>query len=435
MLPDFPYTKDNRIFLRAYAALTGVGGILITGWGAMWFATDLPGLRFGMSALVRVFGSALLATACWAAMLSQIDDPELRRKGLRWFAAGHFGILLILHLQCIAIWPPEIASKIEGVILPEFAVVLLLLIHGESYFMDDTGNPAVPITGADSPEPLRSRYERQIRQAGAQEERNRLARDIHDSIKQQIFVIQTAAATAQERFDGDHAGAALALDQIRSSAREAMTELEVMMDQLRSVPLENTGLVEALRKQCEALGHRTGARVEFRLADLPLNDALAPGAHQAILRVAQEACANIGRHARARNVTVSFGSLGDCAELRIQDDGIGFDPRSGRHGMGVANMRTRAEEFGGKFDLISSAGGGTTVTFSVPLSARMSAPYRKELIQQALLFAAMLGAVAVFTPPGRQRTFAFVAWGVAGALRIVLRTRARRRIRYGKATA
>jgi len=158
----------------------------------------------------------------------------------------------------------------------------------------------------------------------------------------------------------------MALDQIRSSAREAMTEMEAMMDQMRSVPLENASLVEALKKQYEALGHRTGAQVEFRLGDLPPNETLLPGSQQAILRVAQEALANIGRHARANNVTVSLGSFIDRLELRIQDDGAGFDQLQARRGAGITNMRARAEEFGGNFNVTSGPGSGTTVVLSIP---------------------------------------------------------------------
>ncbi len=131
--------------------------------------------------------------------------------------------------------------------------------------------------------------------------------------------------------------------------------------------------MEALKKQCEALGHRTGAKVEFKLGELPANDTLAPGAHQAIFRVAQEALANIGRHARAGIVTVSLGAFSrrvDLLELRIEDDGAGFDVRRGSGGMGIGNMRARAAELKGWLDLTSTPGAGTTVAFSVPYAVK-----------------------------------------------------------------
>ena len=105
--------------------------------------------------------------------------------------------------------------------------------------------------------------EEQIRQAARQEERARLARDLHDAVKQQFFVIQTAAATAQARFETDPDGAKTAVDQVRSSAREAMTEMEAMLEQLQAAPLENAGLVSLAEKAMRGAGvpHRRRSHV------------------------------------------------------------------------------------------------------------------------------------------------------------------------------
>jgi signal transduction histidine kinase len=361
-----PEAIDTRWVFRAYAALASLAGFLLFGWGPMWFGSDLAGEPWGKAALIRVLGSIMIAAGCCAAGFAAIDDPPGRRRGLFWFAAGHAVIWLAVLTQQIAIWGPGLAEKAVWL---SFAGAFLLfylwatsegeLAHGVLGSLFWSANP-------NSADRLRSRYEQQIREVARQEERNRLARDLHDSIKQQIFVIQTAAATAQKRFDGDRAGAKLALEQVRSSAREAVTEMQVMLDQLRAVPLENAGLVESLKKQCEALGFRTGARVEFKLGDLPPAEALPPGAHEAILRAAQEALANVGRHARAGSVLVSLGSVHGHVELGIQDDGAGFDPNQSSRGQGIANMRARAEEFGGRFYLASGPGNGTSVAFSVP---------------------------------------------------------------------
>jgi signal transduction histidine kinase len=361
-----PEAIDTRWVFRAYAALASLTGLLLFGWGPMWFGADLGGEPFGKAALIRVLGSIMIAAGCCAAGFAAVDDPPGRRRGLFWFAAGHAVIWLAVLTQQIAIWGSGLAEKAVWL---SFAVAFLLfylwatsegeLAHGVLGSLFWSANP-------NSADRLRSQYEQQIREVARQEERNRLARDLHDSIKQQIFVIQTAAATAQARFDGDQAGAKLALEQVRSSAREAVTEMQAMLDQLRAVPLENAGLVESVKKQCEALGFRTGARVEFKLGNLPPTEALPPGAHEAILRAAQEALANVGRHARAGSVLVSLGSVHGHVELRIQDDGAGFDPNQSSRGQGIANMRARAEEFGGKFYLASGPGNGTSVAFSIP---------------------------------------------------------------------
>lgn len=249
---------------------------------------------------------------------------------------------------------------------------------------------------------LRSQYEEQIRQAARQEERTRLARDLHDAVKQQIFVMQTAAATAQTRFDADPAGAKVAIDQVRTSAREAMTEMEAMVDQLQAAPLEINGLIGAIRKQAEALGFRTGAQVDVDLGELPAGRGLAafrPAALQTVLRVAQEALANVGRHARARNVHVSLGLISGHLVLTVRDDGSGFEVGH-RRGMGLENMAVRAAEVGGDFEVVSTIGQGTVVRFSVPYENPTAGDYRKRALAWAIpvvvatLIAFRLGAHA-----------------------------------------
>lgn len=355
---------DTRLVFQAYAMLAGIGGFVLAGWGPMWLGMDMAGQPYAKAALIRVFGAMLVAAACCAVGFASVEDRVALRRCLFWFAAGHTVVAVMVLFQRIAIWEEGPAMWAAQFLLAIGWILWCFWI--ESVARGSVLTSLFANRTADSTEGLRSQYEQQIRQAARQEERNRLARDLHDSIKQQIFVIQTAAATVQARFDDDRTGAREALEQVRNSAREASTEMLAMLDQLHAVPLENAGLIEALKKQCEALGFRSGVRVEFEPGDLPANDAVPPGAHESMLRFAQEALANVARHARAANVRVSLGSVDNLVRLGISDDGAGFDPNQAPRGLGIANMRARAEEFGGTFELASRPGGGTSVTFSIP---------------------------------------------------------------------
>jgi signal transduction histidine kinase len=389
------FTIDSRAALRGYAVLVSLAGLVVAGWGQQWLGSDLAGQPWGRAALIRVFGALLIAAGCVAAGLSTIEEPPSRRRALLWFAVAHGAVLVMVLVQREAVWGEGLADWVASLLI---AAVLTLVYFlgsldrhqpGESMGMTTLfGNRAHASTDR-----LRSTYEQQIREAASQEERNRLARDLHDSIKQQVFAIQTAAATAQVRFDRDSAGAKAALDQVRHSAREAMIETEAMLDQLRSAPLENVGLVEALRKQCEALGFRTGARVEFKAGTLPPSKALAPGAHQAIFRVAQEALANVGRHARAGTVRVVLDGAEDAVRLVIQDDGAGFGPEGSGSGSGIGNMRARAGEFDGTLEVTSRPGIGTTVALSVPCARRAageSLVFRPRLIFWSIMLTLLI---------------------------------------------
>jgi hypothetical protein len=143
-----------------------------------------------------------------------------------------------------------------------------------------------------------------------------------------------------------------------------MAEMEALLEQLEASPVENVGLVEALKKHVEALRFRTGADVRFEIGDLPPNGALPPGSQQALFRAAQEALSNVARHARARHVEVALETRDDHLRLVVADDGVGFD--SAGSGMGIRNMRARAEEHGGTLEVTSTPAGGTVVQFSVP---------------------------------------------------------------------
>jgi signal transduction histidine kinase len=387
---------DSKWVFRAYAIVAAMAGFVLAGWGPAWLGTDLDGETWAKAALVRVFGAILMGVGCAAEGFARVQDPIDRRRALLWFSAGHSIVVGMLLVQQTTVWGHGLGER-AGEILGIAAVLLFY-----SWFTADgepVPRPLTTLFGSGRPETtvnLRSRYEQQIREAARQEERNRLARDLHDSIKQQIFVIQTAAATVQARLGEDPKGALAAAEQVRGAAREAMTEMEVMLDQLRSVPLENAGLAEALKKQCEALGFRTGARVELKLGSLPAPGDWPPGSHEAVLRVAQEALANIGRHARAQNVIVSLNAVSDQIELRVEDDGSGFDAARPSSGRGIANMRARAEEFGGTMEVITRPGGGTSIAFAFPYMAPESADECKRklllwtalVLMQVLLFAA-----------------------------------------------
>ena len=368
-----PDAIDTRGVFRVYAWVAGIGGLVVMLWGQSSFGPpDLSGQPWGRAALVRVFGSIVFAAGCCAAALRSVEDPASRHRALRWFVVGHAVVASMVFLQWQAIWgePNGPYQAVLGLLLTAVLLLTYFWQTGDGHQPGEWAS-ATSLSGSrdrQAVESPRSTYEQHIREAASQEERNRLARDLHDSIKQQIFVIQTAAATAQTRFDEDRAGARQALDQVRASAREAMTEMEVMLDQLRAVPLENVGLVGALRKQCEALGHRTGAQVAFELGMMPPNERLLPGAHTAIFRVAQEALANIGRHARAGRVRVGLDSDVADVTLTVEDDGAGFEPGQGAGaGLGIGNMRARAEEFAGSLNLESTAGAGTRLRLSIPI--------------------------------------------------------------------
>jgi signal transduction histidine kinase len=227
---------------------------------------------------------------------------------------------------------------------------------------------AAKIAGLKIPDETRRALLQQVGEAAAQEERNRLARDLHDSIKQQLFSINVGTAAAQERWDQDPEGAFKALGEVRRCAREAMVEMQAMLHQLRPGALGTAGLIEALREQCEAQGYRTGAEVTLELGEPIPDDRMPPGAQDTLFRIGQEMLANAARHARARHVRLRLGRQGEALTLAVEDDGQGFDPTAPASGMGLRNLKERAVSLGGSLEITSRPGASTRAQVWVPLT-------------------------------------------------------------------
>jgi signal transduction histidine kinase len=410
--PDLPYPDaiDTRLVFRIYAWLAITSGVFVYVSPPEYLAAYIQGMgnlsvqaaRNLNSSILRAAAAVIVGAGVCAAGFARIDHPIARRRTLMHFAIAHvvFGLLWLIQQSAIFAFPPMVvfvgylpstgwAPLMVGAVLLYAAVTAPAAMPMRRLATHDLLS-AADVERVDA---LRSQYEEQIRQAARQEERARLARDLHDAVKQQLFVIQTSAATVETRFDTDVQGAKAAVEQIRTAARDALVEMQVLIEQLQASPRENVGLVEALKKQCEALQFRSGAEVKLTVGQLPPSEALPPGSQQAIFRAAQEGLANVGRHARARHVEVTLETIGDRLELAIRDDGAGFDTGEGRSGMGIRNIASRAGEVGGSFALHSRPGAGTTVRFSVP---RLTASTR-DYGRMALAWAVVLTVMVAFS--------------------------------------
>jgi signal transduction histidine kinase len=343
--------------------LPDLAGRLLVIWLAC--AAEVAAAIAGLVWNEPLLAALAAAGACLAASLALSCQP--RRLGLAFclLVAAHVAVLAGLH------WHFDAADRPHQLLVSHAAmtlsVVCLAWASVSGVLTADWSRPLSLFTNSATPdEQLRTTYETQIRAAAAAEERQKLARDLHDSIKQQIFVTQTSAATAQARFDSDPAGAREAIEAVRQAAREATAEMEALLDQLRAAPVTMAGLADAVRKQCEALAFRSGATVDFEPGELPDDGLLPPGAAQALYRIAQEALSNAGRHARATHVRVELAQIGHKVVLRIHDNGAGFDPNAAPRGMGLANLRARADEILGTLELRSRPGKGTSVNVELP---------------------------------------------------------------------
>jgi signal transduction histidine kinase len=210
----------------------------------------------------------------------------------------------------------------------------------------------------------------EARGKAALEERQKLARELHDSVSQAMYGIALNASAADELFETAPERARGLLRDVLRLAEAGLAELRALIFELRPESLEREGLVAALEKQAAAVQARHGLHVRLEVQGEP---DLSQPAKEALYRVAQEALHNAAKHARARTLDVAL-ELGDqevC--LTVADDGRGFDPCGEFPGhLGLQSMRERAAALGGTLDIQSKPGRGTTLSAHIPLPAHPS---------------------------------------------------------------
>jgi signal transduction histidine kinase len=198
----------------------------------------------------------------------------------------------------------------------------------------------------------------------ALEERQRLARELHDSVSQALFAIALGAKTALQHLDQEPARARAPLDYVVQLAEAGMAEMRALIFELRPESLEKEGLVGALAKQTAALRARYGITINDFIGAEP-EASLA--VKEALFRIAQEALNNTAKHARASRVELHLELVGETLVAEVRDDGAGFEPDAQFPGhLGLQSMRERAFRLGGDVEITSSIGHGTTVRAVIP---------------------------------------------------------------------
>jgi len=205
---------------------------------------------------------------------------------------------------------------------------------------------------------------RASREKVALEERQRLARDLHDSVSQAVYGIALGARSAMELLSKDVTHVREPLEYVLRLSEAALAEMRALIFELRPEALEREGLTGALKHHTEVLRARHGIAVEESFAAEP---AMSWETKQALYRIAQEALHNAGRHARATRVRILLSEDDAQIRLEVSDNGVGFDSRSAYPGhFGLNTMRERANELGGSLEIESRPQAGTRVRAIIP---------------------------------------------------------------------
>lgn len=245
------------------------------------------------------------------------------------------------------------------------------LLHAERDYFQPGDVPVVQNLGDQIAIAIENaRLYKHSRELAVLEERNRMARELHDAMNQSLYsVILFIGAARNDAVNSGWEPILGHLARAEEMAQQALKEMRLMVYELRPISLEQKGLIGALQQRLDAVEGRAGIDAELQ-ADPSI--ALPPALEEAVFRIVQEALNNVLKHARATKVTIRAGIESDLLTVEVIDNGVGFDPAAPttNKGIGLAGMRERVNELGGRLEIRSEPGKGTCVGITVSLAQR-----------------------------------------------------------------
>jgi signal transduction histidine kinase len=273
--------------------------------------------------------------------------------------------------------------------------VLLIFVYGVIYFLLAAFIAIIREAEASNEELQRQQlelqaahrqlqsYTTQAEELAVLQERNRLARELHDSVTQSLHSVTLLAEAGQRLVSsGDIERARGYMIRVGDISQQALKEMRLLVYELRPLELRGVGLVGALQHRLDAVERRSGVEAELSIEeDLELPRSI----EEELFRIAMEALNNALKHANPTRVTVTLRKEEKreipCIELSIIDDGIGFNPekKDGEGGLGLVSMQERIEKLGGELTILSAPGEGTQVKACVNLETTLTSPDSQEV--------------------------------------------------------
>lgn len=217
----------------------------------------------------------------------------------------------------------------------------------------------------------KAEWDEQLKKSVISEERQRLARELHDAVSQQLFAISMMTAAIRERMnDADDMNAVddkvkKRIASVEKMAGNAQNEMRALLLHLRPATLEGKGLGEGLKELLAEFEAKQPMDIDWEITGIP---DLSKGIEDHLFRIAQEGLSNVFRHSEATSVSVRLSARGQQLYLKIIDNGIGFDMKQSKpSSYGLQSIQERANEIGGVAEIISFPGKGTHVEVKVPI--------------------------------------------------------------------
>lgn len=417
ILSDFdPVIVSHKLFLfgdlEIYARTTGVIDVLITDGGGRFIAVSkkyqpalLEGVAFGeqfdpglVPGLEKPLQAALQGRTSADAIYHAFEDGDgflmaipifhpdftgevvgvivynVRDISTEGDRASYFGIVLLRSLAIILIAATVVGTTFGALTAEGLAGRFRRLASASEAWSKGDFSTRIREESSDEIGQLADRLDgmaeelqelvHKRQELAVTQERNRLARDLHDSAKQLALAASFQIATARELFERDPQTAARSLEEAEKLVDKVRTELTDLIHELRSTNTDGREFTEIVRTYATEWAHASGVGIQL---DLQAVDNLPLEAEETLYRIMQEALANISRHSGAKQAYIQIQQQDGEIQLSVRDDGKGFNRQSSSSGMGLASMQERAEAIGGYTRITSQPGAGTEVRVVLPL--------------------------------------------------------------------
>lgn len=211
----------------------------------------------------------------------------------------------------------------------------------------------------------RAEWNEQLKKSVISEERQRLARELHDAVSQQLFAISMMTSAILENLDSADEKVKKRIAIVENMAGNAQNEMRALLLHLRPITLEGKGLKEGIEELLVEFEAKQPMDIHGEISDIPR---LPKGLEDHLFRIVQEGMSNVFRHSQATSVSVYLGARNRTVYLKIIDNGIGFDmDQTKSSSYGLQSIQERANEIGGVAEVISFPGKGTQIEVKVPI--------------------------------------------------------------------
>ncbi|WP_238604079.1 sensor histidine kinase [Amycolatopsis sp. Poz14] len=314
------------------------------------------------AALIALTGTAILATTSASFVLFLACPLLFMLLDLR---PGVVATTLLILLEPVsAVLNGGWDNQLLSVLLPMTAILIVFSLLAGKFTSDVLKQSRARAELIRELESSQAEVARLSREAGTAAERERLAREIHDTLAQGFTSIITLTQAIESELDTDLSTVRKHLALAGRTARENLAEARAMVAALAPSDLATGSLPEAVQRQADRLAEEIGIPVECEVDDAlpPLSTAV----EVVLLRAAQEALSNVRKHSGATLVRVRLSAVDGAIRLRVEDNGCGFTPDADGAGFGLRGMRSRVEQVGGALEVRTGANGGTELELEVP---------------------------------------------------------------------